>query len=145
MNQLLHVSAGNAKETEDGVVETVTLGAVSIDPSELIQLVGEQVVLTTPGQKGRSFHGNLTALLVKDGKHGPEVTLKVAGARELHTLVGTNVTVEAAQIRLPVGPGDTYGESSIKQAVDRAVVKAFDEVAKPILEGDCKPDDLENF
>jgi hypothetical protein len=118
MNHVLHVSAASAKETDDGVVETITLTAVSINPGEMIPLVGEQVVLTTPGQKGRKFGGSLTLLSIKDGKHGPEVTVKVVGATELNSLVGTNVTVEAAQMELPVGPGDTYGESSVKQAIE---------------------------
>lgn len=103
MNQLLHVSSAAVKETDDGNVSTITLGAVSANAAELIPLVGEEVILRTPGQQGRSFHGSLTALLVKDSKTGPEVTLKVTGATDLNGLVGTNVTVEAAQMALPVG------------------------------------------
>jgi len=100
VNHVLHVSAASAKETDDGVVETITLAAVSINPAEMIPLVGGQVVLTTPGRAGRKFGGSLTLLQLKDGKHGPEVTVKVVGATELNALVGTNVTVEAAQVEL---------------------------------------------
>jgi len=170
MNHVLHVSAATAKETDDGVVETITLTAVSIDPSELIPLVGEQVVLQTPGQKGRKFGGSLTVLMVKDGKHGPEVTVKVMGATELNGLVGTNVTIEAAQIGLFVN--DAIRDAQVR-SVEKIVNKAReerDEAARPIgealakeeLEGDGKPenpysgvvpaveqttpaDDLENF
>jgi hypothetical protein len=187
MSHILHVSAGSVKESEDGNIQTITLGAVSINPSELIPLVGEHVILQTPGQKGRQFAGRLTLLSIKDGKHGPEVQLKVVGATELNGLVGTNVTVEAAQLELPTGVVGTYGESFIKHAVEKmteeirtarrgkgplgplppGVDKMLDEaakpigeaLAKPILEGDGKPnaysgvvdavkagaDDLENF
>ena len=150
MNHVLHVSAATAKETDDGVVETITLTAVSIDPSELIPLVGEQVILQTPGQKGRKFGGDLTVLMVKDGKHGPEVTVKVAGATELNGLVGTNVTIEAAQM------GFTYSEEPHAALRGKgplgplppAVERVLDEAARPIgealakedLEGDGKPD-----
>lgn len=147
MNHVLHVSAASAKETDDGVVETITLTAVSINPAEMIPLVGEQVVLTTPGRAGRTFGGSLVLLQLKDGKHGPEITVKVVGATELNALVGTNVTVEAAQMELPTGPGDTYGEASIKPVLakirDEAARTMKEERAaqeKVILEGDGKPD-----
>jgi hypothetical protein len=146
MNQLLHVSSATVKETEDGNVSTITLGAVSINPSELIQLVGEQVILRTPGQKGRSFGGGMTALLVKDGKHGPEVTVKVQGPAELNGLVGTNVTIEAAQITLPVGmsrgPGGVQvpTDPSLHAAGKAITAKREDEPAQVTTQ-----DDLENF
>ena len=143
MTQLLHVSSAAIKETDDGNVCTITLGAVSAHAGELIPLVGEQVILKTPGQKGRQFGGALSVLQVKDGKHGPEVTCKVVGATLLNGLVGTNVEIEAAQIALfvpaqqPQGLGHTpdhihcpacapvkMGESVIVPVLQRELAKA---------------------
>lgn len=165
MDHLLHVSAAAVKETDDGNIETITLGAVSINAADLIPLVGEEVVLKTPGAKGRSFHGCLRALLVKDSKHGPEVTLKVEGGTDLNGLVGTNVTIEAAQIPLPVGavaPRSAVeiahdiatissGKQSVtltaKQEVEKVVSRALNDVMKAkerddqtVLDGDGKAD-----
>jgi hypothetical protein len=148
MSHILHVSAGSVKETEDGNVQTIVLGAVSINPSELIPLVGEEVVLQTPGQKGRRFGGRLALLSIKDTKHGPEVSLKVVGATELNGLVGTNVTVEAAQMDLtPVQEaveklrpkkGSGIDSVTISTPDTSVTLKAKDEPA-------AASEDLENF
>jgi hypothetical protein len=132
VNHVLHVSAASAKETDDGVVETITLTAVSINPAEMIPLVGEQVILTTPGRAGRKFGGSLTLLQLKDGKHGPEITVKVVGATELNSLVGTNVTVEAAQMELP-NPGAVAPNSVVE--VPHDVVR----VVRPVGLGHLDP------
>lgn len=150
MNQLLHVSSAAVKETEDGNVSTITLGAVSAHASELIPLVGEQVILRTPGQQGRSFGGSLSALLVKDTKSGPEVTVKVVGGTVLNGLVGTNVEIEAAQIPLPLQqavenlrPKKGSGIDAVTiSSGDRSVtLRAKDEIASLTLTDDS-PDQV---
>lgn len=131
MSQLLHASACSVKETEDGNLAALTLGAVSINAADLIPLVGEQIVLRTPGQKARSFGGSVTALLVKDGKHGPEVTMKIAGAVELNSLVGTNVTIEAAQMDLPVRPNQGEAELQYVRKENEQISRKVDEADNP--------------
>lgn len=139
MSQLLHVSAGAVKETEDGNVETITLGAVSANAAEMIPWVGEEVVLQTPGKQGRSFHGTLRALLVKDSKSGPEVSLKVEGGTELNALVGTNVTIDAAQMPLRI--------TSVATSEVLKELKVNEEISKKVDKLISTPpsSDLENF
>lgn len=148
MNQLLHVSSAAVKETENGNIETITLGAVSINPSEMIPWVGEEVVLQTPGAKGRSFHGWLRLLAVKDTKNGPEVSLKVEGGTDLNGLVGTNVTIDAAQIPLPkdvnliIAPVTAMGAMT---KGDPLTLKAKVEEREFVAEKPDEPKDLDNF